>query len=405
MEYHKGERLSHMGDVLTMAADRYRDKTLFNFMGNEQTYEETEAEANKVANVLVDQGVEPGDRVGLFIPNTTQFPAAYFGAIKAGAVATPLNLRMDPETLVYVVKDAGIDVIVASAFLPDEAKQLAEAADVETLLLPGVSDEEKGIVNYSHATMEADDQFATVERDPDDIAAQPYTSGTTGRPKGVLLSHRNLLSAIESFSKSGISADADDTLVLVLPMFHVYAMNALMGSYVYQGAELVLVPQPEPQPLLNAVDQNDATIFAGVPALYTMMWREYRESPDAYDMSSLEYVVCAAAPLAEDVRRTIEKEWNLPMVEGWGMTETVPGRDSAEPTNGVRKAAGCVGPPLYNVEIKIVDAETRETIIAQEDIEPFPDPDIDFRRRGGRSRASSPFVARWSSRAITTCPR
>ena len=377
MEYHNGERLSHVGNLLTMGADRYEDKTLFSFMGNEQSYREAEREANTVANVLVDLGVEPGDRVGIFIPNTTQFPAAYFGAIKAGAVATPLNLRMDPETLVYVVQDAGIDVIVGSAFIADEAKQLAAAAEVETLLLPGVSDEEAGIVNYSHATMEADDQFAVVDRDPDDIAAQPYTSGTTGKPKGVLLSHENLLTAIESLSKSGVSADPDDTLVMVLPMFHVYAMNALLGSYIYQGAEMALVPQPEPKPLLDAIQGNDATVFAGVPALYTMMWREYRENPEAYDMSSLNYVVCAAAPLAEDVRRTIEQEWNVPMVEGWGMTETAPA-GTAEPVVGVRKAAGCIGPVLPDVELKLVDPETRETKVSPDDLTPFPDPELDF---------------------------
>ncbi|MXR51565.1 AMP-binding protein [Halovenus sp. WSH3] len=377
MEYYEGDRIEHMGLVPRMAADRYGDKTAFTFMDQETTFDELEKQSNRVANVLLDHGVQPGDRVGLFIPNTPQFPAAYFGTIKAGGVATPLNLRMDPETLGYVVQDAGIDVLVGSPYVAEEVQNLAEAAGVETLLLPGVSDEESGIVNYSHALEAADSEFDLVDREFGDIAAQPYTSGTTGKPKGVMLSHRNLLSTQESYDKSGLGIDPDDTLVLVLPMFHIYALNALMSTYVMTGAELNLQPQPEPDALLDAIDEHDATTFAGVPALYTQMFRVYRENPEEYDLSSLSYVVCAAAPLPEDTRQTIMREWDVPMVEGWGMTETSPA-GTVEPVAGVSKEAGCVGPALPGIELKIVDPDTRETIVHADDVRPVPDESIDF---------------------------
>ncbi|WP_222863678.1 class I adenylate-forming enzyme family protein [Natronococcus pandeyae] len=377
MEYHHGDRLEHMGTVPTMAADRYGEKTAFSFMGSDQSYREFETQANRVANVLVDHGVEPGDRVGLFIPNTTQFPSAYFGIIKAGAVATPLNLRMDSETLGYVIQDAGIDTMIASAFLADEAQELASATGVDTLFLPGVADEEQGIINYSHATMEADDEFDPVERDSSDICVQPYTSGTTGRPKGVMLSHRNVLSTLESYSRGGLSIDADDSILLVLPLFHIYALNALLGSFIYRGGKMVLQPEPEPVSMLTAIEDHELTKFAGVPAMYNMMFREYRENPEEYDLSSLDDVTCAAAPLAEEVRRTIEEAWNVPVIEGWGMTETAPA-GTLESAHGVRKEAGCIGPPLPGIELKIVDPATRETKISPDDLEPIPDPDIDF---------------------------
>lgn len=375
MEYHNGKRVEHMGELSTMAADRYEDKTVFTFMGREKSYEEVEEDANKMANVLVDQGVEPGDRVGLFIPNTPRFPVGYFGTIKAGGVATPLNLRMDPETLVYVIQDAGIDVLLGSPYVAEEVQQLAEAADVETLIIPGVSGD--GVVNYSHAMEEASSEFEMVDRDFTDIAAQPYTSGTTGKPKGVMLSHRNLLSTIEAYGKSGLGIDPDDTIVLVLPLFHIYALNALMSTFMMRGGEMNLQPQPEPEALLSGIDNNEATTFAGVPALYTQMFRTYRENPDQYDLSSLDYVVCAAAPLPEDTRRTIQKEWNVKMVEGWGMTETSPA-GTVEPVAGVTKEAGCVGPALPGVELKLVDPETRETKITLDDVLPIPDESIDF---------------------------
>jgi long-chain acyl-CoA synthetase len=364
-----------MGMLPRMAAERYADRTVFTFMGQETSFEEVEVQSNKLANVLVDNGVEPGDRVGIFIPNTPQFPVAYFGILKAGAVATPLNLRMDPETLGYVVQDAGIDVLIGSPYVAEEVQGLAEKAGVETLLLPGVSGD--GIVNYSHAMEAADSEFDIVEREFGDIAAQPYTSGTTGKPKGVMLSHRNLLSTLESYNKSGLGIDADDTIVLVLPMFHIYALNALMSVFLMQGGEMNLQAQPEPEALLSALDEHDATTFAGVPALYTQMFRVYREDPDAFDLSSLEYVVCAAAPLPEDTRRTIMQEWDVPMVEGWGMTETAPA-GSVEPVSGVSKEAGCVGPPVPGIELKIVDPDTRETKLGEDDLSPFPNEEIDF---------------------------
>jgi long-chain acyl-CoA synthetase len=383
MEYHRGERLEHVGTIPAMAADRYRDRTAFNFMGAEKSFSQIETEANQLAHALVDLGVEPGDRVGLYIPNEPLFPVAYFGAIKAGAISVPLNLRMGKNTLVYVLDDADVDVMIGSAYIPEDAEEVAGTQEVaaesgvETLIMPGMSDEEAGIVNYSHVTADVPEEFDIVERDFDDIAAQPYTSGTTGKPKGVRLSHRNLLSAVESYNQSGLGLDSDFTLVLVLPLFHIYGLNALMTSFMGRGGEINLQPRPDPEALLNAIDNNNADVFAGVPALYTQMFRVYRDDPDDYDLTSLEYVVCAAAPLAEDVRKTIQEEWDVVMIEGWGMTETAPA-GTIEPVTGVRKEAGCVGPAVPGVEIKIVDPETRETRLEPDDLTPFPSEDIDF---------------------------
>lgn len=383
MEYHHGEPLDNVGMIPTAGADRYRDRTAFTFMGGAKSYEELEREANQFANTLVELGVEPGERVGIYIPNEPLFPVVYYGALKAGAVAVPLNLRMDPDTLVYVLEDSDVDVMVSSAYIPEDEPgiawpvDLAERAGVETLLMPGRSDEARGLYNYSHLTTDQPTEFDTVDRDYDDIAVQPYTSGTTGTPKGVLLSHRNLLSAIEGYNRSGMGIAPDLSLVLVLPLFHIYALNALMGSFLIRGAHLDLQPRPEAESLLRAIDRHDAQVFAGVPALYTQMFRVWRDNPEAYDLSSLSYGVCAAAPLAEEVRQTIQREWGMILVEGWGMTETAPA-GTIEPVAGVRKAAGCVGPPLQGIDLKLVDPETRDTRVAPEDLQPMPSEDIDF---------------------------
>jgi long-chain acyl-CoA synthetase len=385
MEYHNGEPLRHVGDLPSMAAHRYGDKTAISFMGQETSFDDLEASANSVANVLVDNGVEPGDRVGLYIPNTDQFPESYFGTIKAGAIPVPLNLRMDPNTLEFVLQDGNVDHMIGSPLLAggmdtEEGRivgptELADSAGVSNVYVSGVSDD--GVINYSQAVAEADESFETVDRAYDDVACQPYTSGTTGKPKGVLLTHENLLSTIESYAKGGLPIDPDDSIVLVLPLFHIYALNAIQGTYLYNGAKMHMIPRPDPEMILQTISNNEVTNFAGVPALYNMMWQVYRETPEAFDMESLTDVICAAAPLADDTRRTIEDAWGVPMTEGWGMTETGPA-GTVEPSRGVRKSAGCIGPALRGIELKLVDPETRETRISADQLEPRPDEDIDF---------------------------
>ncbi|WP_049889148.1 class I adenylate-forming enzyme family protein [Natronolimnohabitans innermongolicus] len=385
MEYHNGERLTHMGALPTMAADRYGEKTALSFMGSETSFRDLEARANSVANVLVDNGVEPDDRVGLYIPNTDQFPEAYFGVIKAGSIPVPLNLRMDPSTLEFVLEDGNVDHMIASPLLAggmdtDDGRiipptDLAERAGVSNVYVSAVTDD--SVIDYSAAVADAATEFETVPRAFDDVVCQPYTSGTTGKPKGVLLTHENLLSTIEAYAKGGIAVDPDNSIALVLPLFHIYALNAIQGTFLYNGATMHMVPRPDPQMLLQTLSEKEVTNFAGVPALFTMMWQEYRENPEAYDLSSLEDVICAAAPLADDTRRTIEEAWGVPMVEGWGMTETGPA-GTVEPARGVRKSAGCIGPVLRNVDLRLVDPDSRETRISTEQLEPYPDEDIDF---------------------------
>ncbi|WP_435194441.1 class I adenylate-forming enzyme family protein [Natronomonas sp. EA1] len=375
MEHFNGGPLRHVGDLPAMGAQRYGEKTALTGIDGEQAYRELHEESDRVAAMLADHGVDPGDRVGLFVPNTVQFPEAFFGAIRAGAVPVPLNLKMDPGTLAYVLDNAEADSLIGSPLLAEEARGLADTADVGTLFLPGVSDD--GVVNYSHAKADYDPGFDRPERAYDDVACQPYTSGTTGNPKGVLLTHENLLSTIEAYSKGASTVDADDATVLVLPLFHIYGLNAILTTYLAQGATVHLQPQPDAEAILSAMDRYNATTFAGVPALFTMLWREYRDNEDAYDLSTLRYVNCGAAPLADETRRTIEQAWNVPILEGWGMTETAPA-GTAEPSHGVRKAAGSTGPALEGIDIKLVDPATRETRLTTDQLSPFPDPDIDF---------------------------
>lgn len=367
------EKLRHFGLVPDMAAKKYGDRTAFFFDGEEQSFDEFKERTNKVANALVNIGVEPEDRVCLHLPNTPQFPEAYFGIIKAGAVAVPLNLRMPPKTLVYVVNNADAETIVGSDLRtevssPRGAKELAKDSGVKRLLLPGESGD--GIIDYSNLVNQASPEFDLIPRDFEDTAVQLYTSGTTGRPKGVLLTHKNLLSTIETFSEvikmaaDFLGADTEDPGawvrgLQVLPLYHVYGLTAGLCNIIYSGGSMVLQPEPDAELILRNIERHKCNLMMAVPAILRMMLSEYEKKPEEYDLSSLFLITCAAAPLDEETRDKIQDDWGVILTEGWGMTETSP----VGAVGISSKGAGCIGRPQPNVEMKIVDPETRKPIV------------------------------------------
>jgi len=380
MRYHNGEPLRHVGNLPSLLADRYRDRRALTGPNRTQSFVELESRANSVGDVLRRNGVEAGDRVGMYVPNTLQFPESFFGIIKTGAIPVPLNLRLDPATLEYVLNDSGASHLIASATLGADGPaltgvELAERADVECTLLPGGDGDRR--IDYDRAVDAASDEFDTFPREYGDVCMQLYTSGTTGKPKGVHLTHENLLASNESYTRSALPLDSTDSALCVMPLFHIFGVHGIMNVLLYHGGSVVVQQEPVAEHLLRAIEDHDLTLMYGVPAIYNLMYREYRDRPDAYDVSSLRYAMCAAAPLAADTRRKIEQGWNIRMFEGYGMTETT-ATGAITPPMGARKAAGCAGPMMPGVEMKLVDPETREDRVAYEDLVPFPSEDLDF---------------------------
>jgi len=381
MEYHDGGQLRHVGTLPTMVAHRYGDKPAIIDQGKTFSYADLETRTNRAANVFADHGVEAGDRVALYLPNTFQFPETFFGAIKAGAIPVALNLRMDEDTLVYILEDAEIDHLVSSPLLLHgleterasvvASTEIAEAAGVGKHYVPGI--DQDGVIDYEAAREAASDAFDRVDRAFDDVVIQTYTSGTTGKPKGVLLTHENVIRTLEGMSRTAAGAvDPDDSVLLVLPMFHIPTMFAVFGTHVYRGATVVMQAIPDPAAMLSAVDEHGITTLPAVPALHTMMWREYRDNPDVYDLSSLEVLGAGAAPLPEDTQNSLIEAWGASFNEVWGMTETTSVATIRPAT--APKPAGCIGKPIRNVEIRLIDSETREPVVDEDEINPYKGP-------------------------------
>jgi len=382
MEYHDGGPLRHADAVLSMGAHRYggHDAIVSLEYGERRSYAALDERASRVASALTERGVAPGDRVGLFLPNTLTFPETFYGAMRAGAVPVPLNLRMDEGTLAYICADAEVEHLVTSPLLvggmeTDRAAVAAPAdiaaeGDIPTRWVAGMGDADgsEGVVDYEAALAAADPDFDPPDREPDDIAVQTYTSGTTGRPKGVLLSHRNVLSVQSALNTSGPSPDPGMTGLMVLPLFHVPTLNTVLGKYLYNGGTVVLQARPSGEGMLRAIEQYGVNEVPAVPALHTMMYRAYREAPDAHDVSSVEILGAGAAPLPDDTKRSLTRDFDVSMSEGWGMTETA-GLVTLR-TPAVEKAGGCIGQPVRRFELELRDPDTRETVVPARALDP-----------------------------------
>jgi len=384
MERYQGSPLRHVGDLPAMSADRYPENDAIVFGDDIRTYAALEANANRVANVLQDHGISAGDNVGIYVPNSIEFPEIYFGVLKSGAVAIPLNVKRPSEGLEYVVDDAEIRTVIGSAAPADDVYTLAENTAVELVFLPeGDGDR---IVDYDEAVADAASTFERPDRSYDGPAVMLYTSGTTGKPKGVPLTHENLLTAIESGTASGyhVPVDPESSILLAIPLFHVAGLNSILGVYTYEGATIVLHDSSDPADMLQAVEEHGIESIGGVPTLYTQMNDVYQQSPEEYDISSLRAVGGSGSNLPEATRRALVEDWSVSMQEGWGMTETAPS-GTFQPNRGVQKEAGCIGPPMPNIAIRLVDPVTGDTQIPAEYLEPqidISETDLDFDDEG-----------------------
>jgi long-chain acyl-CoA synthetase len=381
MQYHNERPVKNLGNLPKMLASRYGEKMALDGPERTQSFNELESRANRVANMLVKRGLESEQRVGMYVPNTLQFPESFFGIVKAGGVPVPLNLRLDPKTLEYVLNDSGASYLIASNSigLNSEtvltASNLAERADIEELMISGIDAEDE--ISYDRAVANASDNFETVDSTPDDVCLQLYTSGTTGKPKGVHTTHKNLLSSDESYARSALPLGSDDRALCVMPFFHIFGLHGILNTVLYSGGSVIVRQNPNGEELLKTVEEHGLTLMYGVPAIYNSMYQAYRDAPGDYDVSSLRYAMAAGAPLTAATRRDIEQGWNVRMFEGWGMTETT-ATGALTPPMGVRKEASCVGPMMPFIEMKLVDPETREDIVPLEDIVPFPSEELDF---------------------------
>ncbi|QJB70485.1 long-chain-fatty-acid--CoA ligase [Parasphingorhabdus halotolerans] len=366
-----------MPGMFFRSAGRRGDANLLDFMGRKYSYAEIATGVTRVAKGLQDLGVEKGDRIGLFLPNVPHYVSAYYGAMAIGATVVNFSPLYTVEELNHQVEDSGTKILFtlsASAVFPT-AYQVLQQSSLERLVVGSVAGAlPKGkalfyrLFRRKENTPQPDDDRITPFADlinndgnykaanirPEkDIALLQYTGGTTGTPKGAMLSHQNLTANARQINGIDPYIDEADRLMGVLPFFHVFANSAVLNRTVERGGEIIMLPRFDAKQTLKAITRNQITAMPGVPTMYQALLDH--PDIDKTNFSSLKVCVSGGAPLPQELKKKFEAKTGAKLVEGYGLTESS-GVVSANPYEGLNKP-GTIGQPVAATLVKLVDKE------------------------------------------------
>lgn len=312
------------------------------------TYGELDAHVDAAAGGLQRLGIGPGDRVAVLLGTVPAFVEAWYAVLRAGAVAVPLHLGLAADEVAHALTDSGARVLVAGAAVVDEVVDLATELEVG-VLVAGAEVAPPGATRWRDLIAEGHEP-TEVDRAADDLGAIVYTSGTTGRPRGAMLTLGNLAANQDQSLAGRFRVTGDDVVLLVLPLSHIYALNVGLGACVRVGAAMVLRERFDPTSSLDAIEAHGVTIVLGAPPMY-IAWNNLPDLAD-HDLSSLRLVVSGAAALPVPVIDRFRELTGLTIEEGYGLTEASPSVTSNSIAPEPRP--GTVGMPLPDVELRLV---------------------------------------------------
>jgi long-chain acyl-CoA synthetase len=340
--------VSNLASVLTDSAQQRGDRTAIKLDDVEVTYAQLEEGSARVAALLRQKGVGPGDRVGIMLPNVPYFAVVYYGVLRAGGVVVPMNVLLKGREVTFYLQDPEAKVVFAWHQFADAARTGAQEAGADLVVVkPGGFEE-------LLAGVEPGDR-SVVDRADDDTAVILYTSGTTGTPKGAELTHSNLLrNADVILGLGGITED--DVLLGALPLFHSFGQTCGLNGAMKAGATLSMIPRFDPSKALEIIQRDKVTVFQGVPTMYTGMLNA--GDRDAYDVSGLRLCISGGAAMPVEVMRGFEEAFGCKVLEGYGLSETSPIASFNHPDR--ERKPGTIGTPVEGVEMKVVDDDGNE---------------------------------------------
>jgi len=336
-------------DALVAPLEARTDAVLIRPDNSEVSGQELFALSSQIANILRDAGVEPGHRVAMQCEKSVEALALYLSCLRIGALFLPLNTAYMPAEIDYFVGDAQPSVVVSSI---KAAEQIAPICANHNAVLFTLGENSDGTLIDAAKT--ASTECLVAERGADDLAAILYTSGTTGRSKGAMLSNKNLLSNAESLSKAW-RYTSEDRLLHALPIFHAHGLFVAVNVALYVGASMIFLPKFDIDVVMDKI--GDATTMMGVPTFYTRMLADERCTSE--NLGHMRLFVSGSAPLLAETHREFEAKTGQRILERYGMTETT--MNSSNPYDGERRA-GTVGFPLPNIELRVVDPETSDNL-------------------------------------------
>lgn len=350
-----GQLLS-LVDVQRACARRFGNLPAIFFLNRTVTHAAFDCTSDRVAAGLAGLGVRAGDRIGLYCPNSDAFAIAYFGILKAGATVVPINLLLNPKEIAYILNNAEATGLIFHETFVTAAQEIRRQ-------VPGLRF--AAVVGKQHAAADVTFEWLLAVGGPrpspsidpvEDLAAILYTSGTTGKPKGAMLTHRNLVENARSVGEALGLVPGQDILLCALPMFHAFAATVCMIYPLLHGCAVVALPKFDPQAVAEAVARHSATVLPLVPSMFNVLMR----LPDSEvpKFASLRYAISGGAAMPVDLMRRFEERFGKIIYEGDGPTECSP-VTCVNPIGGRRKP-GSVGLPVPRVEMKIVDDRGEE---------------------------------------------
>jgi long-chain acyl-CoA synthetase len=338
----------NLARILTETAAEHGDRTAFKLDDIELSYAMLDETSARVAALLRQKGVEPGERVGLMLPNVPYFPAIYYGILRAGAVVVPMNVLLKEREVNFYLGDSGAKLLFGWHDFADAAETGAADAGAECILV------KPGEFEQLLVAQEPDRELA--DRSGEDTAVILYTSGTTGKPKGAELTHDNLYRNCSMTSVTLGEFSHEDVLLGALPLFHSFGQSCTMNSAVSVGATVTMIPRFDPEKALEMLSRDQVTVFLGVPTMYNAML--HAKNADTADASTLRLCMSGGAAIPVELIRGFEAKFDCAILEGYGLSETSPVASFNHPDR--ERKPGSIGTPIEGVEMQVWDEQGNE---------------------------------------------
>ena len=346
--------------MLDRTVQQHKERTAIYYYDQKISYKELQDLTRQVSGALKASEVKKGDRIGIMLPNCPQYVASFFGVLRRGAIVIQINPMYTKRELDSILNDSGAEVLIVSGDLYPRVEKMSFYSRLKKVVIV----ESGSSVEKNHANAVSWESFlneaAPVPDEPvdteQDVAVFQYTGGTTGRSKGAMLTHQNLVVNVQQIHEhaSGNPLTEQDKILTVIPLFHVYGMTCAMSLGIFLGSSVILLPRFEPLEVLQTIQKHRPSYFPGVPTMYVAL-NAYPKA-EQYGIDAIRIINSGSASLPVELIQSFEKKTGATMYEGYGLSEASPTTHST-PRTGQRKP-GSVGVPLPGTEAKIVDLET-----------------------------------------------
>jgi long-chain acyl-CoA synthetase len=340
--------VTNLAKNLTDTTRAHAERVAVRVDNTAMTYRALDEASARVAGLLHERGLEPGDRVGIMMPNVAEVPVVYYGVLRAGGVVVPMNPLLKGREVAYYLGDSGAGLIFAWHAFEAEGRRGAEQAGAELVVVDAVG--------FPDLLASATPEYRVADTGDQDTAVILYTSGTTGQPKGAELTHGNLISNTEVARTDIVCAGPDDVIFGGLPLFHVFGQTVALNVAVAAGACLTLLPRFDAGHALRILAGHRVTVFEGVPTMYVALLHQADRAD--YDTSGLRMCISGGAALPVEVLRGFEAAFGVPVLEGYGLSETSPIASFNHP--GRDRKPGSIGTPIRDVHMRVVDEADHE---------------------------------------------